>query len=70
VISSSFTSKISLLTISDVSNTNELLSSLNSLYPQLKEMKFTISVNRRIVNNNEPLNADSEVALLPPFSGG
>lgn len=56
--------------LQDVNSTNELLDILHEKYPQLKEMKFTLSVNRNIANQNVSINAGSEVALLPPFSGG
>lgn len=40
-------------------------------WPALKETTFTISVNRKIVNDpKHPIAEHDEVALLPPFSGG
>ncbi|MDD4108194.1 MAG: MoaD/ThiS family protein [Prolixibacteraceae bacterium] len=53
-----------------VPDTEKLNTSLIEKFPILKEIKFSIAVNRRLVNENSPLTEDSEVALLPPFSGG
>lgn len=53
-----------------ITNTDELFGILYEKYPQLKEIKFAFSVNRNIVNRNVLLQPESEVALLPPFSGG
>ncbi len=54
----------------EIKTTDELRMVLENKYPQLKQLKYTISVNRKIVQENTPLDSDSEVALLPPFSGG
>lgn len=53
-----------------VTTADELLNLLYEKYPQLKNIKFTLSINRNIANKNVAINAGSEVALLPPFSGG
>lgn len=50
---------------------NTIIEEIFSLYPNLKESKFRISVNKFFVTDYSvivPVN--SEVALLPPFSGG
>ncbi|MFN5224686.1 MAG: MoaD/ThiS family protein [Bacteroidota bacterium] len=40
-------------------------------WPALNQTTFTISINRKIVNDpNHPIAESDEVALLPPFSGG
>lgn len=39
-------------------------------YPQLKDCVFLISVNKRLVKDNHPLEEGNEVAFLPPFAGG
>ncbi|MCE3259179.1 MAG: molybdenum cofactor guanylyltransferase [Bacteroidetes bacterium] len=58
------------VTLSDVADTDELLKQLGMRFPRLSSMKFTVSVDRRIIHKNTLLNGESEVALLPPFSGG
>jgi len=58
------------LSISGVTDTEQLLEALFQQHPALRELRFAIAVNRKIVHANTPLQPDSEVALLPPFSGG
>lgn len=36
----------------------------------LAAMSYAIAVDRRIMNDDAPLNGNEEVALLPPFAGG
>lgn len=48
---------------------NDLLQELYSKYPELREKDFQVAQNNTIVNKSEPFN-QTEIALLPPFSGG
>lgn len=52
------------------SNTRELEDNLFDLYPELREYNFRMAVDKKLVNDNTPLNGSEEIALLPPFSGG
>ena len=54
----------------DVADTNELINKLNALYPTLQNSKYAVAVNREIIRDNRKLDEHSEVAILPPFSGG
>lgn len=56
--------------INDTEDTDSLIKDLHKAYPALAESKYVIAVNKQVVNSNTLLNEDSEVALLPPFSGG
>lgn len=56
--------------IIDVSNTDKLVELLQIKYPELKNLKYKIAVNRNIIQRNTTLQQDVEIALLPPFSGG
>lgn len=58
------------ITINDVDNTNELITQLEKIYPALKSANYALAVNKKIINQAEPLEDNSVVALLPPFSGG
>lgn len=58
------------LELENIANTDQLLGFLYQQYPDLKDIKFTIAVDRKQVHDNVLLSTDSEVALLPPFSGG
>ena len=60
----------STLSLENVKDTNTLVKELHSLYPVLSDSKYVIAVNNKMVNENTILNANSAVALLPPFSGG
>ena len=60
----------STLSLENVTDTNTLVKELHSLYPVLSDSKYVIAVNNKMVNENTILNANSTVALLPPFSGG
>jgi molybdopterin synthase sulfur carrier subunit len=56
--------------INGVSDTNELIHQLNSMFPKLTESVYVVAVNRDVIQGNTQLRQDAEVALLPPFSGG
>lgn len=56
--------------MNDVVDTNSLKLLLKEKYPQLKEIKYAIAVDKKIVNGNIAIQDKSVVALLPPFSGG
>ncbi len=51
-------------------NLDDLRKALHEKYPQLVHLDFAIAVDRKIIRENAPLSPGSEVALLPPFSGG
>lgn len=56
--------------ISGIMNTEGLKKKLVEQYPALRAIKYSIAVNRNIVQVNTRLKQDDTVALLPPFSGG
>ncbi len=60
----------SVLEIEEVHNTDELYELLYQNYPALKEVKFFIALNNRMINASTPIEGSTTVALLPPFSGG
>lgn len=51
-------------------DTEELLAGLTKEYPQLKSLKFSLAVDKELVQQKHHLNGNEEIALLPPFSGG
>ncbi|GAB1430280.1 hypothetical protein MASR2M18_11130 [Ignavibacteria bacterium] len=57
-------------TIEGANDSEELLRILYLKYPQLSGMKFTVSINRKIIHGNQLLAEGDEIGLLPPFSGG
>lgn len=56
--------------LTGISTVEELRESLFEKFPDLKNMKFSIAINKQLVSVNALIPADSEIALLPPFSGG
>lgn len=57
---------------SDNMTAGDLRKELNELYPILTQMntQFTISVNRKAVDEKKLIRMTDELALLPPISGG
>jgi len=51
-------------------DTASLLEKMIVMYPLLNNRKFTIAVDKKIINENTIIHSSSEIALLPPFSGG
>jgi molybdopterin converting factor small subunit len=56
--------------LDDVNDTDVLIAALKEKYPKIGNSSFAISVDRKIVKGKVALGHESEVALLPPFSGG
>lgn len=51
-------------------DSDELLKALNKEYPFLEDLKFSLAVDKKLVQERIPLKGNEEIALLPPFSGG
>ena len=60
----------SIISIDEVADTQQLLSSLYIRFPQLKQKQILIAVDQKIIHENTVISDQSTVALLPPFSGG
>ncbi len=58
------------LVIDHVKDTNSLKEILYSNFPTLVFKEFAIAIDQKIIHSNTAINAQSEIALLPPFSGG
>lgn len=56
--------------LQSIQDTDELIKLLTKKHPSLKKINFAIAVDKELINKNTSLGPDSEVALLPPFSGG
>ncbi len=56
--------------ISYINNTQDLIENLTNEFPELKNTRYIVAVNKHIVHQNIQLNPGDVVALLPPFSGG
>lgn len=58
------------LDVQEFPSTEILLGYLYQQYPSLKNLKFSIAINKKQINGNAPIDKGAEIALLPPFSGG
>ena len=53
-----------------IKDTNILIKKLEEQFPALVKMKYSIAVNKKVIQENTILNDNDTIALLPPFSGG
>lgn len=53
-----------------IHDSEELQKKLFETFPQLKNSKFMIAVNNKIIRSNTEILPDSKIAIMPPFSGG
>lgn len=60
----------SAISIEKVSDTEALLETLYTMYPLLKQKYFLIALDKRVVNQKTEIGDNTQIALLPPFSGG
>ena len=58
------------LELTGIQDTNLLKHKLYELYPDLRNKSFAIAVDKKVIQSNILLTDHSEIALLPPFSGG
>lgn len=59
------------LDVSDHCDLSELQAKLRTTFPKLESIvHFSIAVNRAYVKQNMSINANDEIALIPPVSGG
>lgn len=56
--------------ISGVKDTNSLIKNLEEEFPALVKMKYSIAVNKKVIQENTTIYENDTIALLPPFSGG
>ena len=60
----------SVMTLSSVTSSDDIIKQLQEQFPALQEMTFSIAINKTMIQKDTPLKQGDEVALLPPFSGG
>jgi sulfur-carrier protein len=58
------------VSIDNVSDTEILLQKLYAQYPLLKEKKFLVALDKKIITQKTAITKQTTIALLPPFSGG
>ena len=62
--------KEAVLYMEKAGDTDALIDILHAQYPQLKKSTFRIAVDKKIIAEKIEISDQSEIALLPPFSGG
>jgi molybdopterin synthase sulfur carrier subunit len=60
----------SIIVVNDVPDTDALVAVINKLYPAMTGIKYIIAVDKKAVRANTALSETTNIALLPPFSGG
>ena len=53
-----------------IKDTNILIKNLEEQFPALVKMKYSIAVNKKVIQENTTINENDTIALLAPFSGG
>ncbi|MDZ4758361.1 MAG: MoaD/ThiS family protein [Bacteroidota bacterium] len=53
-----------------VENVEQLRAILEKKYIYLNGINYLVAVNKNIASNEIIITSDSEIAILPPFSGG
>jgi molybdopterin converting factor small subunit len=60
----------SAISVEHADDTDVLLNKLYGKYPLLKEKKFLIAIDQKIIIGKTAIGEQAKIALLPPFSGG
>lgn len=60
----------SVVFVDDCKDTQSLKDKLTKEYPPLNNCAFLISVDRKLIKKNQPIELGNEIALLPPYAGG
>ncbi len=58
------------LVVEAVPDTDALVQAINGMYPAMTGVSYRIAVDKKAVNVNTVINENSDLAFLPPFSGG
>lgn len=58
------------LEVDAVKDTDALVEAVNSRYPVMAGASYKIAVDRKAINVNTVIAESSDLAFLPPFSGG
>lgn len=53
-----------------VSTVLDLKETLENYFPDLKSLNYLIIINNQNAKESDPIPEESEIALLPPYSGG
>lgn len=56
--------------LNDIQDTDTLEQKLHEMYPKIASMSYSIAVNKKTIHKNTCFEGDTNVAFMPPFSGG
>jgi len=56
--------------INGIRNTDELRTYLETSFPMLSNMKYKLSLNKDIVQENTVISNHDTIGIMPPFPGG
>lgn len=59
-----------IIEVEGCSDTGLLQGLLETKYPGLRDVKYAIAINKKLIQSNTVLAGGESIALLPPFSGG
>lgn len=58
------------LSVDRCKDTEAQIEALLGQFPELKSVKFSLAINKKLVSSKQEIPEHAELALLPPFSGG
>ncbi len=58
------------LVVDTVQDTDALVHAVDRRYPALAGARYKIAVDKKAISANTVINENSDLAFLPPFSGG
>lgn len=58
------------ITLEEIQDSDVLLNVLHQKFPLLVDKKMLIAIDKKIITSKTIFHSSSEIALLPPFSGG
>ncbi len=58
------------LVVESVQDTDALVQAVDRRYPAMAGARYKIAVDKKAVSVNTVINENSDLAFLPPFSGG
>ncbi len=62
--------KNDLIEIESADSIESVKDQIESKFPELKNQKYLVAIDRQIAGSDASLKHDSEIALMPPYSGG
>lgn len=59
-----------LIEIDPADSVDSVKDKIERKFPELKNQKYLVAIDKQIAGSNVSLKHDSEIALMPPYSGG